>query len=77
MPEKLNKNDIITAVIPVRHRAEEHLVLVTVKGTFIRHLNNEDSQIHVAKQLDHKDKASIPTGTWAVYTDTIKKEDVH
>lgn len=77
MPEKLNKDDIVTAVIPVRHKAEEHLVLVTVKGTFIRHLNNEVSQIHVTKQLDHKDKVSIPTGTWAVYTDTIRKEDVH
>lgn len=35
MPEKLNKDDAVTAIIPVRHRAEEHLVLVTVKGTFI------------------------------------------
>ena len=77
MPEKLNTDDIVTAVIPVRHRAEEHLVLVTVKGTFIRHLNNEVSQIHVTKQLNHKDKVSIPTGTWAVSTDTIKKEDAH
>ena len=77
MTKTLKEGDTVTAIIPVRHKAEEHLVLVTVKGTFIRHLNNKVSQIRVTKQLDHKDKASIPTGTWAVSTDTIKKEDVH
>ena len=77
MTKTLKEGNTVTAIIPVRHKAEEHLVLVTVKGTFIRHLNNKVSQIRVTKQLDHKDKASIPTGTWAVSTDTIKKEDVH
>ena len=77
MTKTLKEGDAVTAIIPVKHKAEKHLVLVTVKGTFIRYLNNEVSQIRVTTQLDHKDKASIPTGTWAVSTDTIKKEDVH
>lgn len=77
MTETLKEGDTVTAIIPVRYKAGEPLIPVKVEGVFLRHTHNETSKIRVTKQLDHKDKASIPTGTWAVSTDTIRKEDVH
>lgn len=73
MTETLKEGDAVTAIIPIRHKIGEPLIFVEVEGVFLRHTHNETSKIRVTKQLDHKDKALISTGTYAVYTKFIKK----
>lgn len=73
MTETLKEGDTVTAIIPVRYKAGEPLIPVKVEGAFLRHTHNETSKIRVAKQLDHKDKAFISTGTYAVHTKFVKK----
>lgn len=73
MTETLKEGDAVTAIIPVKHKAGEPLIYVKVEGVFLRHTHNETSKIRVTKQLDHKDKALISTGTYAVYTGFVKK----
>ena len=73
MTETLKEGDAVTAIIPIRHKAGEPLIPVKVEGVFLQHTHNETSKIRVTKQLDHKDKAFISTGTYAVYTKFVKK----
>ena len=73
MTETLKEGDAVTAIIPIKHKAGEPLIYAKVEGVFLRHTHNETSKIRVTKQLDHKDKALISTGTYAVYTGFVKK----
>ena len=73
MTETLKKGDTVTAIIPVRYKIGEPLIPVKVEGVFLQHTHNETSKIRVTKQLDHKDKVLISTGTYAVYTKFVKK----
>ena len=83
MTETLKEGDAVTAIIPIKHKAGEPLIYAKVEGvflrhthnetSFLRHTHNETSKIRVTKQLDHKDKALISTGTYAVYTGFVKK----
>lgn len=73
MTETLKKGDTVTAIVPVRYKIGEPLIPVKVEGVFLQHTHNETSKIRVTKQLDHKDKVLISTGTYAIYTKFVTK----